>query len=57
MFLFSLLITNNLFSISELNFLLIIIVLFLMMLDISIFKGLYQLVDKFIKKHKNWFDV
>lgn len=49
--------THELFSITELNFLLLIIMLFLMMLDISIFNGLYRLVDMFMKKHQKWFDV
>lgn len=49
--------TNELFSITELNFLLIIIILFLMMLDISVFNGLYKIVETFIKKHQKWFDV
>lgn len=49
--------THELFSITELNLLLLIIMLFLMMLDISIFNGLYRLVDMFMKKHQKWFDV
>lgn len=48
---------HELFSITKLNFLLIIIMLFLMMVDISIFNGLFKLVDNFMKKHQKWFDV
>lgn len=49
--------THELFSIAKLNFLLIVIMLFLMMLDVSIFNGLYKLADVFLKKHQKWFDV
>lgn len=57
MFLFLSLITRDLFSISELNFILVIMIITVMMLDISIFNCLYNFVDKFIKKHQKWFDV